>query len=139
MKTPYDAAIRVRQREVDELRKRIEAERGRLDQIEKRLDAVGAGLARETRLAASDRALNAQAYIDLLRAERGRLLAEKPLVEASLAALRDTAAEAYGALRAIETAATEYRHEAARAIANAEQGMLDDMAATSLLQRSARR
>ncbi|MBU3078647.1 hypothetical protein [Sphingomonas quercus] len=137
MKTPYDAAARVRQREIDDLRKLIDAERGRLAQIDKRLETIAAALVREARLAADDPALTAQAYMDLLRAERARLVAEKPVIEARLAQLRDQTAEAYGALRAIETAAADYRHEAERILANAEQTMLDDIAATSLFRRSA--
>lgn len=139
MKTPYDAAARVRQRELDELRKAIKAEATRLDLIEKRLETIAAALERETKLVADDPVLSAPVYVELLRGERARLGPDKLAVEARLARLREQAAEAFGALRTIETAAADYRSEAARVAANAEQSVLDDMAATATVRRAGAR
>ncbi len=99
--------------------------------IEKRLEAIATALTRETKLAADDPALAAHVYVDLLRGERARLGPDRAAVEARLARLREQAAEAFGALRTIEAAAAEYRSDVERVLANAEQSVLDDMAATA--------
>jgi hypothetical protein len=62
-------------------------------------------------------------------------------VEARIAQLRDIALDAYGTLRGIETAADDYRRDALRIEAGAEQAASDDLGAAAFLKarRSIRR
>lgn len=48
--------------------------------------------------------------------------------------LRDQAVSAYGSFKAIETAATSFRQEAERSLANVAQASMDDFAALSFLK-----
>jgi hypothetical protein len=138
MKTPFDGAIRIRQREIDELRIAISIEVDRVVQIEAAQADASAAMRAEHAVAADAALVSSYAYLQQMQRERVRLAKDRALVEARLAQLRDHAASAYGATRAIETAADQYRETTLRAIASAEQGELDDIAAANLHRGAAR-
>ncbi|MEE4452372.1 hypothetical protein [Novosphingobium resinovorum] len=134
MKTPYDAALRVRQRELDEVSSAIRAEAGALGAVEQERMRVATALAREADLAASDLALASPGWQRRMRGERQALSARETELQARLDALREVAVDAYGVLRGIENAADDYRAEAQRSEAAAEQSATDDISAAAFLR-----
>jgi hypothetical protein len=141
MKTPYDTALRVQQREIDDMRVAINVQVNVLNQVERSREAVNEKIVSEAAIAASDIGMSSHAYIARMRAEQSRLSNDQAAISARLGQLRSKAVAAYGAFRAVETAADGFRDEAVRASANAEQAGMDDFAAVSFInaRRSARR
>lgn len=136
MKTPYDGAMRVQQREIDDVRVAINIQVNQLVQVETSRTAVDAAIARETAIAADDVLISSHAYVERMRAVRARLTEDQAAIDARLGQLRAKAAAAYGSLKAIESAADNFRDEAERASASAEQSRLDDFAAAALVRRA---
>lgn len=134
MKTPYDTAMRVQRREIDEMGVTINVQVNLLNQIERAREDAGHTLTRERDLSSRDFTLSSHAYMERIRAEQARLTRDGATQNARLDQLRNKAAAAYGAFRAIEVAADGFREEAERRSANAEQAGIDDNAATSFLK-----
>jgi hypothetical protein len=132
MKTPFDGAIRIRRREIDEMRITISVQVTRLVEIEAEQTDADATMHRERAVAAEDVLLSSHAYIARMQAERERLARDQAAVDAHLTQLRAKALDAYGAFKAITSAAENYQDEAARAAARAEQGHLDDLSGANL-------
>jgi len=128
MRTPYDAALRARQREVDELRTAIGEAAQRLAEVEARHQNVADAMVRECQLAAGDWTFSPAPYLARARAERERLAKAKQDADAQFEALRHQAIESFGSLRAMEGAADLFRQEAGRTAAAAEQASVDDFA-----------
>ena len=134
MKTPYDPAIRIGRRELDDVRIAINVQLNQLVQIQNERQGVDAAMTREAAAAAGDPIISSYAYLTRMRAERSRLDREGSAAGARLERLRDKAAAAYGSLRAIESAADDYRSEEARAAASAEQARIDDFSGAAYLR-----
>lgn len=128
MKTPYDNALRALQRDVDELRTAIGDAAQRLTDVETHRETVTQAIVRESRLAATDWTFSPAPYLARARATRDRLDEAQAIADAELDALRGQAMERYGSLRAIEGAATQFREDAGRSAAAAEQAGADDVA-----------
>lgn len=128
MKTPYDTALRARQRDVDDLRTAIGGATQRLHEVETQAQAICEAMTRESRLAAGNWTFSPAPYLARARAERERLSEARRLADAELEALRYRARESYGSLRALEGAAEGYRDQAHRDAASAEQAGVDDIA-----------
>jgi hypothetical protein len=141
MKTPYDAALRVRQRELDEVSTAIRAEAGALSLLEREGARVRAVMRAEAQIAASDLALASPAWQGRMRGQGHELGTLQAQAQVRVDRLRDAAVDAYGTLRGIETAADDYRRDSARAEAAAEQATSDDLSAAAFLKtlRAARR
>ncbi len=135
MKTPFDGAIRIRQREIDEMRVTINVQVNQLVQVEAARTEADATIHRELAAAAEDVLLSSHAYMARLRAERERLAQDQAAIDARLTQLRTRAMEAYGTFKAISSAAEGYRDEATQAAASAEQGHLDDLSASRLVRQ----
>ncbi|KPH62805.1 hypothetical protein ACLIMP_00360 [Novosphingobium aerophilum] len=134
MKTPYDAALRVQQREIDEMSRAISTQAGALGEVEQARERVSVSMRREADLAAGDLGVCSHAYLQRMRGERRQLSVRQAELKARLEQLRDMAVDAYGTFRAIETAADGYRQDAERVIANAEQAGIDDFSAISFIK-----
>ncbi|WP_395328412.1 hypothetical protein WBP06_13030 [Novosphingobium sp. BL-8H] len=134
MQTPYDAALRVQQREIDEMSVAINREAGVLAAVEQAQADAGAALRREADLAGADLGYSAHGYFARLRAERRQLTGLQAELSARLETLRAEAVEAFGTFRTIESAADAFRQEAERAQANAEQAGIDDLAALAFIK-----
>ena len=141
MKTPFDPALRVLQREMDDMRTSIGVAADQLAQIERRRALIAEALSTEQTLASTDWLMPATAYFSRARAERTRLAHVAEDTSTHLAALRNKAVESYGSLRAVEVAAEDHRSESARTLANAEQARIDDFASARIARqlRQARR
>lgn len=133
MKTPFDTAMRVQRREIDEMGVAINAQVRTLNEIERAQEDNRHKMAREAEVASGDLAMSSHAYMERVRAERSRLARDSLVHGARLDTLRSAATEAYGAFRAVEVAAETYREEAGRRSANAEQAGIDDMSAVAFL------
>lgn len=129
MITPYDAALRLRLREMDDVRLSISVEVNQIVVIDRHRDTIDRSLRQEMSVATGDPMLSAHAFARRMRAQRDALCRERTDSDGRLAALRLQAAEAYGALRAIEGAVVRHRDEATRVAAIAEQNQLDDFSA----------
>lgn len=133
MKTPYDAALRVKRREVDAMGAAINAQMTTVYQLDARQTQVRSSLQQEATIAANDLGIPAHAYMARLRAEQERLAGERLQQDDLLNQLRSAAANAFGTFRTIELAAEDFRGEAERRLANAEQSELDDSSAVAYL------
>lgn len=129
MKTPYDAAIRLRQREIEDMRVAINVQINQIVHNENADAHARAMMAREAQVAAGDMHFSSHAYLSRMNALRTALSQDKTVIEERLVGLRSRAASAYGTCRAMETAAHHFRAEEERIVANAEQTMMDDRSA----------
>ena len=136
MKTPYDAAIRVRQREIEDMRLAINVQINQLVHVERSETQTRAAMEREALAGSFDPAFSSHAYLSRMHAQRSRLQSDRAAMEEQLVRLRSRAAIAYGSCRVMEVAAQDYRAEAERLIANAEQTMIDDRSAAALSRPS---
>jgi hypothetical protein len=128
VKTPYDTALRARQREVDDLRTTIGGAARKVAEAEALAQALSETVAHEKRIAAGDLVFSPVAYLARTRAEASQLHETRRTVTAELDALRQRAIESYGSLRALEGAAQQFRESAERDAATAEQASVDDFA-----------
>ncbi|MBJ6122078.1 hypothetical protein [Sphingomonas mollis] len=135
MKTPYDAPLRVAERELDAVRTDIGKALDELQRVEQALVAIDAALAREAVVAAADTRMVAERYFARARDQRSQLGTARVTAQGRLEALRAKAVECYGSRKAIESAATRYRIEAEHAAVAAEQSALDDMVAARRIRR----
>lgn len=133
MKTPYDAAIRVKRREVDAMGAAINVEMATLNQIDSRSVQVRMMMAQERAVAANDIAMPNHAYMARLRAEQQKLAGERTWHDIQLDRLRQEATTAFGSFRTIEMAAEGFRDDAQRRLDTAEQSELDDSSAAALM------
>ncbi|MBW4330440.1 hypothetical protein KY084_06075 [Stakelama sp. CBK3Z-3] len=134
MKTPYDAALRALEHEMDALKRVIGAATQRLDEMQSLHEALEGQIVHEQKLATLDHMLFADAYLARARNERAMLNEQRCAAEAELAELRDKAAEQYASIRAVGNAADRYREEAERARDRAEQQLVDDVVAARFVR-----
>ncbi|MEN2786132.1 hypothetical protein ACFOKI_06975 [Sphingomonas qilianensis] len=138
MKTPFDAAMRVRRREIERAQVVINRQIGQLLQIEQHQAALTARLAQEAAAAAVHHGPSAHAYLARMRQQRLHLAEQRAEADRQLAHMRAAAQAAYGDFKAIESAADAFRDDETRKIANGEQSHLDDVAATAIARLSRR-
>lgn len=136
MRTPYDAALRALDRDMDALKGLIADATARLEEMQSLHEALGSQILRERALSAMDWQLYAEAYLDRARAERRRLEQLRHDAEVELTMLRRQAAQQYASMKAIGNAADQYRADAERALQTAEQAMLDDLTAARFVRRA---
>ncbi|WP_010219782.1 hypothetical protein [Sphingomonas sp. PAMC 26621] len=129
MNTPYDAALRLRQREIDDMRVLITVEVNQMALLDGHRAAIDTSVRAEVEIAGSQHTFSADAYVARMRAEREVVCHERSVSDARLTALRAQAVEAYGSLSAIGAAADRYSAETLRMAAIAEQGQVDDFSA----------
>lgn len=135
MTTPYDPALRIKQREIDELSPRIREEARRLADIDAALAELEAAVSRERALSAGDLSFPADRYRDRMRLVKATLQAERAAADDRLAELRGIAVSAVGARRALESAAEFFAEEELRVEESAEQIRLDDMTTAAIARR----
>jgi len=136
MKTPYDAALRLRQREIDEMRIAIGAEVGHMLGLEQHRDGIDASLGVEREIAVSHFGFSSDAFAARMRAERAAVCRDHAARNDRLMALRARAIDAYGSHGAITAAADRHRDEARRAASIVEQNQSDDFSAARFARTS---
>ena len=134
MKTPFDTALRLQQREMDRVGMAIGAETGQLVALETaRTDAEQTSAA-EAAVAAVDPMMSSFAYLSRMRLLRERLEQDRAASAARLDRLRDEAVDVFGSKRAMETAAESFRKVEEQAAATAEQALADDISTAAMLR-----
>ena len=134
MKTPFDTALRLQQREMDRVGMAIGAETGQLVAIENaRTDAERASAA-EAAAAAVDPMMSSFAYLSRMRVLRERLERDRAESAARLDRLRDEAIDVFGSKRAMESAAESFRAVEEQAAATADQALADDISMAAMLR-----
>lgn len=136
MRTPYDAALRALDRDMDALKALVADATARLDGMQTLHEALTTQIARETELSAVEWQLHADAYLTRAREERRRIETLRHDAEVELTMLRRKAAQQYASIRAVGNAADNFRAEAERALQNTEQAMLDDLTAARFVRRA---
>lgn len=134
MKSPYGGALRLRRREMDDLRLAI----GSNDQKHAAVDAQEQALRAQSQLeraqALQDFHFSHDAYTARIRNARIAIEAERRMVEAERSRLTDQIVEAYGSLRAIEKADEQHRARVEWHQNNAEQARIDDLSAINVIK-----
>jgi hypothetical protein len=136
MKTPFDGAIRVGQREIDEMRIAISVEVDQLVKIETAQIAHEREIRRQRDVVGDDVLLSSHAYLARMRGDQARLKENQAIIDNRLAQLRAKAVTAYGTLKGVSSAAESWCGDAEQAIANAEQGHLDDLSNANFVRDS---
>ena len=141
MRTPFDAALRALQIEMDELVAAIADTARRRAEAERRHAALVRLVTHERGLSASEWTLPQTIWLDRSRIEIDTLIHRQDAIDIELSALREQAIEQQASLRALEEAAARWIEEAARARDRAEQVQLDDLVAARMVAhgRAARR
>lgn len=134
MSTPFEAALKVQRRALDDVRVSISVQLNQLMQIQSSGAAIDAAMPRESAVAAADPLMSSYAYVTRMRARRVGIEQEEQVAAEGLDRLRSQAAEAYGSFRAIESADEAYRFEEARIAATAEQARADDVAGSAYVR-----
>ncbi|MBO9713522.1 hypothetical protein [Sphingomonas sp.] len=135
--TPYDTALRIERRELDAIKLSISVEVELLRQFEDTHATLLDSMKRE-RAVASATGLPGDGWATRMRSRRGELEAAARMSRDRLAALRENATEAYGKVRAIETAAETWQEEAERAASVAEQAQIDDISGARIIAKRRR-
>lgn len=126
MRTPYDGAKRLRQREIDDLRLSITSHADRLATLRSEGDRIDAAAKREVIAAAEVPMLSSHAYLSRLRTRRLEVEREGHEADARLDAVRGQALTVFAAMRALEAAAESFRVNVDHAATAAEQAAGDD-------------
>lgn len=136
--TPYDTALRAVARDVDAARAAVGAAAERLSQADADARAASEAIVRERALAAGHGLFPADAWLARAGMARDRLNAAHAAADAELDALREQARTHFGSYRVLEDAADGFRHDAARAVASAEQARIDDFAGSRIARKPRR-
>ncbi|GGO96912.1 hypothetical protein [Stakelama pacifica] len=134
MKTPYDAALRALDQEMDELKRVIRDAMERLTTIEAERKAIGKRIVEEQQLSTENHILFADAYLARARQQRASLDDAQRTAEQELSVLREKAAEQFASMRAIGNAADQYRQNVERERERAEQQLVDDVVAARFVR-----
>lgn len=134
MKTPYGGALRLRRREMDDLRLAIGSNDQKLAAVDAQEQALRAQSQLERAQALQDFHFAHDAYAARIRDARIALEAERRKVEAERSRLTDQIIETYGSLRAIEKADEQHRARVEWHRNNAEQARIDDLSAVSVIK-----
>lgn len=135
MTTPYDPAIRIKRRQVDDIARQIGDALARVASLDEGVEQLAGDARREAMCGAEAPMVSSHHYAARLRTRRAGLMEERAFTQARLASLRAEAASAIASLQAIETAAERHRAEHKRRRDNAVQAQLDDMVASSVVRR----
>lgn len=127
MRTPFDTVLRTRRREIDQMRIAIHAETKRLQEIDKKREALEQELAQEYQACAESFAVSSEAFLRRRLSQQAQLLAQRDTVSGEVSRLRREALEAYGSQHVLENAAEAFRADRKRQQSQAEQRETDDL------------
>jgi hypothetical protein len=126
MRTPYDGARRLRQREIDDLRLTIAARADEAATLRFERERLDAAAGRERDAAAAEPLMASHSYLKRLRAQRGDVARAGAEADVRLSEIRGQALSVFASMRVLEEAAESFRLIADRAAASAEQAAADD-------------
>lgn len=133
MRTPFDPALKVQQRNLDRVRFAIAELMSRAAGLEEREAALLRANETERRsLSAS--IISFDGYFHQLRSEQAKIARERALAHRELELLRDEARQEFATAQSLQEAADRFRQEHERAIAAAEQAAADDRSAAQVVR-----
>ncbi len=135
MKTPYDPVLRVKQHELDQVRIEIGNENARLTELDNAERKLRDEMSQQADSSDFDLLFPRHTYIQRKAAERKSISDQRMASIQRVEELRDNAAERYGSLRAVETAAERYRSDALKAEKRAEQSEADEIGAVRFVRQ----
>lgn len=127
MKTPYDPVVRLKAREIEDLRDSLRREMMRIALLTEDAAALAVRVREECTQVQGDTTVRTDQWMRARKAQANQIAEARIEAEAGLAQLRDKAMTAYGKLRAAEKAAGVFVE---RALAEAErkaQSEADDL------------
>lgn len=127
MKTPYDAARRLKRRELDDVRQALGEAESQHIAFAQMIRHAEDTLARERHVATADPRIDIGPYAAAKRVDIARLRAEMVKIEAKIEALRAGLLEKFEALKPLDFAEEDYRRAARRVNTRREQAKLDEM------------
>lgn len=134
MKTPYGGALRLRRREMDDLRLAIGSNNQKLAAVDAQEHILHAQSQLERAQALQDFHFSHDAYAARIQDARIALEAERQKIAVERSRLADQIVETYGSLRAIEKADEQHRARVEWRRNNAEQARIDDLSAVSVIK-----
>lgn len=128
MKTPYDAAQRLKRRELDEARQALSKAEARLNEIAAATGAAEASVRHERTVAAENPLIDIAPFAAVKRAEIAALTAEMAHMETDIDRIRAELMQRFEALKPLDFASDDYRAAKRRDAAKREQGKMDEVA-----------
>lgn len=131
MKTPYDAGLRLRKNELDELRRELGALYARQDALEEKLKAIEAEVDAEASLGAPEVLVGLAdfgAYLGRQRQARQGIQQEIDKLGVEVERVRDALAEAFADFKTLDIASTRYIENVKKEAARLEQLEADEAA-----------
>lgn len=131
MKTPYDAGLRLRKNELDELRREIGALYARQDALEEKLKEIDAEISAEASFNAPEVLVGFAdfgAYLGRQRTARQQVEQDMAKLQAEMDALQDKLANAFADFKTLDIASARFIENAKKEAARLEQQEADEAA-----------
>lgn len=128
MKTPYDAARRLKRRELDDVRQALSEAEARLNAIVGAINDTEASVRRERAVAAEYPLINIGPFAAAKRGEIAALTRDMGMIETEIDALRDALMAKFEALKPLDFASEDYRLVKRREAGKRERVKLDEVA-----------
>lgn len=137
MKTPFDTILRLRQQELDNLRRDLVQSVQEQKDIVRAITQLSITMLREIEdHSQSSQGFSCDRYLAACRSERTDLQDRLVSVESGLVDLRDQSRALLALVHALENAAERFRHEHQRAASRREQDASDEWALTHHMRAS---
>lgn len=131
MKTPYDAGLRLRKNELDELRREMGALYARQDAFEEQLKEIAAEVSAEASFNAPEMMVGFMdfgAYLERQRLVRQGIHEEMAKLQAEIDKLQEKLAEAFADFKTLDIASARYIENVKKEAARLEQQEADEAA-----------
>ena len=131
MKTPYDAGLRLRKNELDELRRELGALYTRQDALEEKLKAIDSEVSAEASLGSPEVLLGLAdfgAYLGRQRLARQSVQQELDKLNVEIERVRDALASAFADFKTLDIASARFIENAKKEAARLEQLEADEAA-----------
>ena len=131
MKTPYDAGLRLKKNELDELRREIGALYARQDALEERLRGIDAEISSEAQLGSPEALIGLAdfgAYLGRQRLARRQVEQEMAKLQAEMDKLQDKLADAFADFKTLDIASARFIENARKEADRLEQLEADEAA-----------
>ncbi|MCH8685897.1 flagellar export protein FliJ [Pedomonas mirosovicensis] len=131
MKTPYDAGLRLRKNELDELRREIGALYAKQDALEGKLKAIDGEIASEAQLGLPEALVGLSdfgAYLGRQRLARHQVEQEMAKLQAEMDKLQEKLAEAFADFKTLDIASARFIENAKKEADRLEQLEADEAA-----------
>lgn len=131
MKTPYDAGLRLKKKELDDLRRELGALYAQQDALDQKITAIDAEIASEAQATSPELLVGLAdfgAYLGRQRLARQEVEREKARLQAEIDKVQDRLAEAFADFKTLDIAATRFIENARKEAERLEQQEADEAA-----------